>query len=152
MESLRLGDREQPPRDVRPAERTPAPQMPQTLPPIDADAVRALASRGERISPNECWAAAKAANLHGAADLRAPLDELFSPRGHPPRSVGEVTRWVEAEERSAAEELETSFQAVRALGSSLQVATDRARHAVSRSAWLYAARTAACARDLSYLS
>jgi hypothetical protein len=130
----------------------PSTRIPQVLPPIDADSVRALVSRREHIAPSDCWAAAKAANLHGATNLRTPLDELFSPRGLPPRSVHEVVRWVEAEERSAAEELENSFEQVRALDASLRAATDRARHAVSRSAWLYAARTAASARDFNYLS
>lgn len=151
MEALRLGDSDQLPREQRPAAQAPSPQLPTAFPPVDQEAVRALVSRGDRASPSDCWAAAKQAELHVSPELRVPLDELFSPTGHPPREIGEVMRWVETEERAAADELEASFQAVRALGASLQAANLRARHAVTRSAWLYAARTAAGARDFSYL-
>ena len=60
-------------------------------------------------------------------------------------------RWIESEEAEAAEELEAAFHEFRNLSARLQTATLRARTAVSRSAWLYAARNIVGASDIKYL-
>ncbi len=135
----------------RAAASAPDPQLPTRLPPIGVAEIPQLVARGDRLSPRDCWAAARAGDLHLSSALADPLDELFCPPGHAPRDVGSVMRWIEAEEYEAAEELEASFQEFRTLSERLKSATLRARNAVTRSAWLYAARAKASARDIQYL-
>jgi hypothetical protein len=60
-------------------------------------------------------------------------------------------RWIESEEAEAAEELDAAFHEFRNLSERMQAATLRAGTAVTRSAWLYAARTVAGASDIQYL-
>jgi hypothetical protein len=110
IEGLNLGVSRRGVTSPRAAAAAPDPQLPRRLPPVGLAEIPKLAARGGRLSPRDCWAAARANDLHLAPSLTDPLDELVRPPGHAPRDIGSVMRWIEAEEAEAAEELEAAFQ------------------------------------------
>jgi hypothetical protein len=110
-----------------------------------------LGNRGGYPSAEACWDAFKEGDLHRSTQLSTSWEELFSPPGFQPRDTTVVLDWLRDMDAAASQELADSFAEFRSRHEQLRAASLRAREAVSLAAWLYYARSRACASAPEYL-